>query len=155
PTVVGVGVMEYWGTNDDRGHEDELRAGYVERMTIFVGWLLDQGRAVRLLVGDTAGCDDRVAQDIVAGGVGRPPDVDVARLAMGSMSRPEDLLAEMSLVGTIVATRYHNVVSALSLSKPTISIGYSDKHDVVMADMGVGQFCQSIRTLDVDRLIEQ
>ena len=31
----------------------------------------------------------------------------------------------MAPVGTVVATRYHNVMCALKLSKPTISLGYS------------------------------
>jgi polysaccharide pyruvyl transferase WcaK-like protein len=153
--TVGVGVMEYWGTNDDRRQADALRAGYVDHMTLFVAWLLDQGRAVRMLVGDTNGCDDSVAREIVAGVLAVRPGLEPSSLTIGSLVRPSDLLAEMAAVGVIVATRYHNVVSALSLSKPTISIGYSTKHDVVMADMGVPEFCQSVRTLDVERLTEQ
>ena len=61
----------------------------------------------------------------------------------------------MAPVGTVVATRYHNVMCALKLSKPTMSIGYAAKHDVLMADMGLSEFCQSARSLDVGRLIEQ
>src|SRR5262249_62289271 len=45
-----------------------------------------------------------------------------------------------------------NLLSALSLSKPTISIGCSAKHDVIMAEMGMGEFTQSVRTLDIERL---
>ena len=44
---------------------------------------------------------------------------------------------------------------ALKLSKPTLSIGYAAKHNALMADMGLSEFCQSARSLDVDRLIEQ
>jgi polysaccharide pyruvyl transferase WcaK-like protein len=51
--------------------------------------------------------------------------------------------------------RYHNVMCALRLCKPTISIGYSSKNDALMADMGLPGFCQSARSLDVGRLIEQ
>jgi polysaccharide pyruvyl transferase WcaK-like protein len=138
--IVGVGVMEYWGTNDDRRHAEALRASYVDRMIPFVAWLLDRGRAVRVLVGDTNGCDDSVAREIVAGVLGLRPTLERARLTIRSLERPNDLLEEMAAVGSVVATRYHNVVSALSLSKPTISIGYSTKHDVVMADMGVSEF---------------
>ena len=61
----------------------------------------------------------------------------------------------LSLVGTVVATRYHNVISAIRLCKPTISVGYAAKHDAVMADVGLAEFCQRAGTLDVGQLIEQ
>jgi polysaccharide pyruvyl transferase WcaK-like protein len=61
----------------------------------------------------------------------------------------------MAPVGTVVAIRYHNVLCALKLSKPTLSISYARKHDLMMADMGLSEFCQLANTLDVDRLIEQ
>jgi polysaccharide pyruvyl transferase WcaK-like protein len=52
----------------------------------------------------------------------------------------------------VVAIRYHNVLCALKLSKPTISIGYSPKHDVLMAEMGLAGFCQDVSTLDIGEL---
>jgi len=36
-----------------------------------------------------------------------------------------------------------------------LSISYAMKHDLLMADMGLAQFCQFANTFDVDRLIEQ
>jgi polysaccharide pyruvyl transferase WcaK-like protein len=47
-----------------------------------------------------------------------------------------DVMREMSPCGSVVATRYHNLVAALKLSKPTISISYSPKHDVLMSEFG-------------------
>ena len=61
----------------------------------------------------------------------------------------------MDPVSTVVATRYHNVICALMLAKPTISIGYGEKNAVLMAGTGLADYCQSIGSLDVDRLIEQ
>ena len=55
----------------------------------------------------------------------------------------------------IVATRYHNIVCALRLGKPLVSLGYAEKNDVLMTEMGVGRFCQHIERLDLDLLIEQ
>ena len=59
--MVGVGVMDYHGANDDRGQAAEIYASYVETMKFFVRWLVDSGRRVRLLVGDTNNDD----QDVV------------------------------------------------------------------------------------------
>ena len=61
----------------------------------------------------------------------------------------------MAPAGTVVATRYHNVICALKLSKPTISLGYAAKNIAVMADAGLSEFCQFANSLDVDLLIKQ
>jgi polysaccharide pyruvyl transferase WcaK-like protein len=57
--------------------------------------------------------------------------------------------------GAVVATRYHNVICALKLGKPTVALGYSPKFDTLMADMGMPGFSQPADSLDVDRLIGQ
>ena len=62
-----------------------------------------------------------------------------------------DLLREIEPVGTVVGARYHNVVSGLLLSKPTISVGYSLKHDALMADMGVPEFALAARAVSAAR----
>ena len=54
-----------------------------------------------------------------------------------------------------MATRYHNVICALKLGKPTISIGYAKKNAVLMEDMGLPEFWQYADSLDVGKLIEQ
>jgi polysaccharide pyruvyl transferase WcaK-like protein len=55
----------------------------------------------------------------------------------------------------VVATRYHNVVCALRMGRPTISIGYAEKNDVLLAEMGLGDYCQYIEDLDLERLKAQ
>jgi polysaccharide pyruvyl transferase WcaK-like protein len=60
----------------------------------------------------------------------------------------------MASVSTVVAARYHNVLCALKLAKPTIAIGYSGKHQALMSGMGMPQFCLQANALTADRLIE-
>ncbi len=151
--TVGVGVMAYYGTNDDRGQADEIYASYVAKMKSFVRWLVDSGRTIRLLVGDTA--DDSVVQEILADLRSHRPNLGASWVVAEPVSSFAELTRAMAPVGTVVATRYHNVMCALKLSKPTLSIGYAAKNDVLMADMGLSEFCQSARSLDVGRLIEQ
>ena len=151
--TVGVGVMAYYGSNDDRRQADEIYASYVEKMKSFVRWLVDSGRRVRLLVGDTA--DDSVVQEILADLRAHRPDLEASWVVAEPVSSFAELTRAMAPAGTVVATRYHNVMCALKLCKPTLSIGYAAKNDVLMADMGLSEFCQSARSLDVGRLIEQ
>ena len=153
--IVGVGVMEHRGSNDDRRHADDIYASYVVGMKRFVLWLVDSGRRVRLLVGDTFGCDDIVVQEILAELRASRPDLEPSWVVAEPVSSFEDLMQAMLPVDSVVAIRYHNVLCALKLSKPTISISYSSKHDILMADMGLPGFCHPANSLDVDRLIEQ
>jgi polysaccharide pyruvyl transferase WcaK-like protein len=66
-----------------------------------------------------------------------------------------ELMKSMSTVGSVIATRYHNVLCALKLGKPTVAVAYSRKHNVLMEDMGMAEYCQPIKSLDVDLLLEQ
>ena len=152
--TVGVGVMAYYGANGDRRHADEIHACYVEKMKCFVRWLADSGYRIRLFGGDKK-WDDVVVQEILADLRAHRPDLEPMWAVAEPVTSMAELMREMAPVGTVVAIRYHNVLCALKLSKPTLSIGYAGKHDVLMADMGLSEFCQSARSLDVDRLIEQ
>ena len=47
-----------------------------------------------------------------------------------------DVMQQMADTDIVVATRYHNVVCALRMSKPTISIGYAEKNDALLRRSG-------------------
>jgi polysaccharide pyruvyl transferase WcaK-like protein len=88
----------------------------------------------------------------------RPPERESHQpLYPRRVQRAKDQVATIRLKVSdiVVATRFHNVVCALKLGRPTISVGYADKNDVLLADMGLGGFCQHIEKLDVELLIEQ
>ncbi|WP_051400087.1 polysaccharide pyruvyl transferase family protein [Haloechinothrix halophila] len=151
--AVGVGVMGYYGSNDDRARADEIHRDYVATMTGFVYWLLDQGRPVRILSGDNADTD--VVDEILAAARAHRPDLDQSRLVVEPLTSLHDLLRQLATVEAVVATRYHNVVCALMLAKPTVSVGYATKIDIVMAESGLAAYCHSARQPDLDRLIAQ
>jgi polysaccharide pyruvyl transferase WcaK-like protein len=44
---------------------------------------------------------------------------------------------------------------ALKLGKPVISVGYAGKNVALMADVGVPEFCQNAKQLDVELLMKQ
>jgi polysaccharide pyruvyl transferase WcaK-like protein len=83
------------------------------------------------------------------------PDLDPDWVVAEPVTTFADLMQAMEPVSTVVASRYHNVICALMLARPTISIGYGEKNAVLMAGTGLADYCQSISSLDVDRLIEQ
>ena len=153
PGTVGVGLMAYYGTNDDRERGDEIYASYIAGVESFIRWLLDQGRRVRLFYGDAA--DEPAVAQVLTDLGGYRSDPGPPRLAAERVTSYAELSRAMAPVGAVVATRYHNVICALKLGKPTISIGYAKKNVVLMEDMGLAEFCQYAHSLDVAKLIEQ
>jgi polysaccharide pyruvyl transferase WcaK-like protein len=153
PQTVGVGVMAYYGTNDDRARADEIHASYTASMTRFVQWLLDDGRNVRLFVGDS-GDAEAVAEIFAALGVSHPA-LAPGRVVAEQITSFAELMQAMAPASLVVATRYHNVMCALKLGKPAISLGYSDKNISLMEDMGLPEFCQHANDISVDHLVEQ
>jgi polysaccharide pyruvyl transferase WcaK-like protein len=153
PGTVGVGVMDYSGGNDDRGRADQIRATYVETVKRFVLWLVENGRPVRLFTGDVH--DERIVQEILAEVRAHWPEIDPPQLIAQPVASVDELMRQMASVDTVVATRYHNVICAVKMAKPTVSLGYAAKFDALMADMGLAGFSQPARSLDLGRLIEQ
>lgn len=153
PGTVGVGVMDFHGSTDDRRHADRIHRSYVDAMRRFVRWLVDSGHRVRMLTGDEV--DQSVVREVMADVRARRPDLDQDAVVFEPTETLGDLMAQIAQVDVVVGTRYHNVVCGLKLAKPTVSISYSAKSDRIMAEMGLGDFVQNARAVDVDKLITQ
>jgi polysaccharide pyruvyl transferase WcaK-like protein len=149
--TVGVGVMAYYGGNDERRNAADIHASYLATMKAFTLWLVDSGHKVRLFSGDDK-YDNSVADEILAHVRRCRPDLDDDLVGIASAASFVDVARDMAAVGMVVATRYHNVVCALKLGKPTIALGYSEKFRTLMASMGQSDFCASASRLDVDKL---
>jgi polysaccharide pyruvyl transferase WcaK-like protein len=153
PQSVGLGVMDYHGTNDDRQRAEEIHAAYVGTVKRFARWLIDNGRTIRLFVGDT--CDHAVVAEIQADIAAHRPDLGPEWVVADEVTSFYDLTRAMAPVSAVVATRFHNVMCALKQAKPTISMGYAAKNIAIMNDAGLDEFCQSANHLDFDRMVEQ
>jgi polysaccharide pyruvyl transferase WcaK-like protein len=123
---------------------------YIRKLADFVVRLLDGGHDVRLLMGDD---EDRIAVDALMEAVGkvRPGK----RMARGQVRSLGDVMEQMALTDIVVATRFHNIVCALKMCRPTISLSYARKNDVLMAEMGMAEYCQDVETFDVETLMAQ
>jgi polysaccharide pyruvyl transferase WcaK-like protein len=155
PKLVAVGVMAYYGTNDERKQADEIYARYVVGMKRFVRWLAENDHKVLLIVGDTNGSDSSVVAEILDDVLAGLPDLDRSTVTAAAVSSYSDVMQVMTQASSVVAIRYHNVLCALKLSKPTIAISYSPKHDALITDMGLPEFSLAVSTLDIDELIKK
>jgi polysaccharide pyruvyl transferase WcaK-like protein len=151
--VVGVGVMTYYGWRNKGARGAAIYATYRETITNFVLWLLDRGHLVRVLMG--AEGDRRAVADLMTSVAVARPDLPQGGLFADPVASLHDLMRQIADTDVVVATRFHNIVCALKLGKPTVSLGYAEKNDVLMAEMGLARFCQHIERLKLDLLIEQ
>lgn len=143
--AVGVGVMAYYGGNDDRERAAELHENYVSAITEFCRWLSENNYRVLVFAGDE--CDTPVIDEVARRLPGRVESRPVTTL--------DDVTGVIGSVGAVVASRFHNVLFALKLGRPTISVSYHPKNDVLMADMDQGTFCQPASSVDADLLVKQ
>lgn len=151
--IVAIGVMAYYGGSNDRKRAAELHDHYKTQLKRFIRWLVDGGYTIRLFVGD--GHDYAVRQEILDDVRTYRPDLGTDQVTAPQVVTFEDQMRAMASAGTVVASRLHNVISSLLLTKPTISIGYSAKHAAVMAEMGLSGYTQDADSFDADLLIKQ
>ncbi|GAA2821683.1 polysaccharide pyruvyl transferase family protein [Kitasatospora paracochleata] len=146
PGPVCVGVMAFHGGNDDRARAEEIHRRYLDGTTRFVRTLVEDGRQVRLLMGDDV---DRPVAAAILDAVNSP------LLTAAAPASLADLMRETAAADTVVATRYHNLICALMVGTPTLALSYAAKTEALMARMGLDEYCHPAREVDADRLLEQ
>lgn len=149
--TIGVGVMGYRGWyGDDAG--GAVFANYMEKLARFIRCLTASGHDVRLLVGDSG--DDHVAIETLLASVKDDPP-EGAAMAVEPIASLHDLMRQIAQTDIVVATRFHNIVGALKMGKPTISLGYARKNDALMGEMGLAAYAHHVEHFDVGTLIRQ
>ena len=151
--VVGLGLMLYQGKlSSDKPNESTYEA-YLEQLVIFGKWLLARDYDIRLLIGDLA--DKPVTAEFKALLRNRLGIHDEDRIMDDPIASVENLLTQLAGTDAVVATRFHNVLWALALNKPVISISFHPKCTSLMCDMGLEDYYQEIHQLNAEKLIEQ
>lgn len=147
--TIGVGVMDYHSWLGDVEQGDAYEP-YIEKMTLFGVWLLQQGKRIRVLTGDSG--DDGAVRDFVSRLKAAAP---ASAVDVPEISTLRQLCSEIGYTDAVVATRYHTIVAALICGRPAVSIGYAAKNRAVMREFGAGAYCQDIGDFDLDRLKRQ
>lgn len=153
PGSVGVGLMDYSGDNDETASQDQLRANYLEQVTLFTQWLVDSGHPVRLFTSDTV--DQPIIDEIAAGIRAQRPGLDPALLTADPAPTVTEVMRQIASVEIVVATRYHSVLYALLQAKPALALAYGAKHEQLMTDLGLPGAYLPCRTLDAKQMIEK
>jgi|SRR3990170_2742464 len=152
--VVGIGLMSYPGKLSVENPNSATYTAYLEKLVIFVEWLLERGYDVRLLIGDLI-YDEPAKNDFMELFRKSKSCHLVGRIIDEPILSVEHLLSQLAVIDFVVATRFHNVLLSIVLNKPVISISFHHKCVSLMNEIGLSDYCQDIHQLDVDRLVEQ
>jgi polysaccharide pyruvyl transferase WcaK-like protein len=145
PGRIVVGVMRF-GPRDDPSVMGQYRAKLVRAISS----LVHEGASIRLVIGDVA---DLPLADEIADAVRSYCEVDEARVAVSHADNQNDLMAEMAGAEVVVASRYHNVIAALRVGVPVVSLGYAGKNAALLERFGLAELDQPIEEFDPDVLL--
>ena len=148
--TVGLGVMDYHGWS---GHREKTYRTYIDKLADFAVYLISTGNRIRILTGQNT--DEQAALDVVRIIGERAGEQAARQLIWVPGSSLHDLMNEIALTDLVVATRYHNIVCALKMGRPAISLEYSGKNTAVMKAVGLEEFCGNVETFAIANLIQQ
>ena len=109
--VVGLGLMEYAGKYSVAKPTRGTCERYLESLAVFVRWLLDHDYDVKLLLGDV---DNLAVDDLRAALRKRLAPNNAERVTYRAANSVHDLLSQLSATDLVVATRFHNILTACS-----------------------------------------
>ena len=151
---VAVGLFNYRGRGQENAADAAAYHVYLGRICSVILWLLARGNDVRVVIGDFV-YDEGVRLDVRAELARRGVDLTNPAFTDEPAASYEQLMGQLASVDLVIASRYHNVVLGLLLGKPVVSLSYEPKHDAVMRDMGLGDYCQPLDDFSVERVAEQ
>jgi len=151
--VVGIGLMENQGKYSAEKPSNAIYQAYLENLVLLVKWLLGHGYDIRLLIGDAY--DQPLTEEFKSLLTTRLAVFDDTCILHAPATSAEQLVAQLAGTDIVVATRFHNVLLALLLNKPVISISFHHKCASLMEEMGLSAYCHDINHMDAGRLIEQ
>jgi polysaccharide pyruvyl transferase WcaK-like protein len=151
--TVGLGIMDYHGWYPWSQTAAATKAAYLQDLALLGIHLLEKGYRVRLLMGQESDREaiDSVTEKIAAHFDGIRPE----RLVFDWASSLHDVMRQMTDTDLVVATRFHNIVCAMNVGLPVISLSYAPKNDALLNDAGLGAFSQHCEKFDVEAILEQ
>lgn len=148
--IVGFSLMDLRAQNPRFRNQDRYEEAIIALMRH-----LDEryGAAIAVfaqVTGPTAGQDDRIiARRITA----RLAQHGIPALLVDAVLPYDVLAAAYARLESVVATRMHTAIFALSSGVPALAIGYVHKSIGIMETLGLARYCVDIAAVDADELL--
>jgi len=152
--MVAINPLPYFDPRSWAEPDADRYRRYVAVLASFASWLLSQGYRV-CLVPTQLRADPPVIQDVLAelGRLGRI--AGTAERLDPPVGGFKDLVRLLTDADVVVATRFHGVVLAQMLGRPTLGIAYRRSTRDLLEDMGQGAYGIDIGELTLEALIDR
>jgi polysaccharide pyruvyl transferase WcaK-like protein len=152
--VVGVGLITYLNRRCDASTDDTVYRDYIAKLGDFVIWLIERKYVVRLLIGDVV-YDGQARRDLRTFVERRGISYESGQIIDEPAASVDEVLSQIGATDIVVASRFHNVLLALLLGKPVLALSYHEKVQALMAESEIGEFCQDIESIDLEKMTRQ
>jgi polysaccharide pyruvyl transferase WcaK-like protein len=136
----------YWAESDQTVYDR-----YVSLLVAFARTLLDRGDRVRF-VPTQLRADPPVIADVMRA-LDRTIPIDPADRIDPPVATLADLIELLDEADAVVATRFHGVVLAQLLGKPTVGIAYRRSTTDLLMDVGQGAYAVDIKVVTLEGLL--
>jgi polysaccharide pyruvyl transferase WcaK-like protein len=153
PGRLVVGIMAYYGQGDDPIRGMGVRRRYVAKLAHAIALVADAGGRVVLVGGDRV--DAAVASDVRQAVFSAFPALPDDSVRVRNCATFDELTEEMRQAEVVIASRFHNLICAVRLARPTISIEYAGKNRALLDALGVEGYSQELNQLDARQLVAQ
>lgn len=147
--TLGLGLMTYKGW---KGGSEDAYAAYIRAMTEICLHFLADGIRVLLIRGEVG--DDRAMADMMRNVGSSRPDL-IHLVSKEDAADLHQVMGVFARADVAVVTRFHNLVCALNVCRPTYAFGYSDKTVSLLRRVGLEEFQQSVDDIDVAMAISR
>lgn len=150
--IVGLNPIGFCDPRIWPRRDDSIYDAYLEKVTLFSAWLLEQRYDLRVFTTETS-VDRYAIEELKARLISRSSSELVWQIFRSASLGVKDVLREVSEFDFIITSKFHGVIFSHLLRKPVIALSYHRKMDVAMRAVGHGHFCADIERFDVDWLI--
>jgi polysaccharide pyruvyl transferase WcaK-like protein len=152
--IVGISTMAYMDPRHWPEPDPEAYRAYIETMSRFAAWLMQEGYDVLLLKSHRA-ADVHVAKDMIDWLSRHGENSDTNRVLNPPVDDYRDLLTHIAGCALTVGVRFHCHVLPFVLGKPVVGVAYHPKSVDLMKYMGQEDYGLDIDTVTVGQLIDR
>lgn len=160
-TIVGIAPIPHKNIDTFPGLSGDYTStysSYLTKLASFISWLLENRYAIFFFVTDVM--DGQSVQEL-------KQILDEKKISYSKEQIMEQLppvnrqstfdnyMTQLAATDLVVASRFHGVLLAQLLNKPTLALSFAKKTDCLMADVGQSEYCLSIDHFDVETIKER
>ena len=151
--VVGVSPIAYLSKHRWPDEDDAIAEAYRACLLKFIAYLLGHNHEVVLFSTDPV--DRRIIAEMLESPSGEGEVLgDHPFVSVPYTETLEQLAPVMQRLDVVVASRLHGVILSHVALKPVVAISYDRKVDTHMHEVGLGDYCLDIHTVDIDALLQ-